>query len=130
MDPLLSTPQHPQVIYKVMEKLDQKGKLDQNHWAFLQKTSKLNAKQAVMQATIHKLSSQLESFHSAKVKKRVQLDPNSKFANIDKIKVAIEEAAAFRAWLQQYQPEIEAQKAAGAALQAAVQECMIEWQAY
>ena len=67
----------------------------------MQKTSKLigelNAKQAVMQATIHKLSSQLESFHSAKVKKRVQLDPNSKFANIEKIKAAIEEVAALEA---------------------------------
>ena len=100
----------------------------------MQKTShlieELNAKQAMNQATIHKLSSQLESFRSAKVKKGVQLDPNSKFADIEKIKKAIDEAAVLEARLQQRHPEIEAEKAAAASLQAGLQECILEWQAY
>ena len=110
------------------------GILIQDQRTFLHKTSRLigrlNTQQAKQQTTIHKLFSQLETFHSSKIKKQAQLNLNSKFADIEKIKKAVDKATALETRLQQRQPEIEAEKAAAASLQAGLQACMIEWQAY
>ncbi|KMP05704.1 hypothetical protein CIRG_05385 [Coccidioides immitis RMSCC 2394] len=62
---------------------------------------------------------------------RVQLDPDSQFANIGKIGQAMEEAAALQARLQQCQPETEPEKTeVAAALEAGLQARIIEWYAY
>lgn len=134
LDCLLSTPQHPRHIYKVLGKLDRESKLDRGQRAFLQKTSKLigelNAQQAAQQAVVHKLSSQAGAFHHSKVMKWVQLDPNSKFANIEKIRQAIGEAAALKARLQQHQQDIEVEKATAAlesGLQAIIMGSLLEF---
>nr|KMM70999.1 hypothetical protein CPAG_07306 [Coccidioides posadasii RMSCC 3488] len=91
--------------------LEPEGKFDRAQRAFLQKTTKLigelNSQQAAQLAVVHKLSSQAEAFWHSKIRKQVQLDPDSQFANIEKIGQAMEEAAALQARLQQCQPETE-----------------------
>jgi hypothetical protein len=58
------------------------------------------------------------------------MDPNTKFANVEKIKEAQDLAAAEALRLQQRQPELEAKKTAADALQAGLDACLINWQAY
>ncbi|PKX89367.1 uncharacterized protein P174DRAFT_435469 [Aspergillus novofumigatus IBT 16806] len=60
----------------------------------------------------YKLSSELDSFSSAKNKKRVIEDPNQRFAEVEDIKKALEQAAGRERELRARQPEVEAKKAA------------------
>ena len=100
----------------------------------MQKTSKaikyLNAWQAVQQATIQKQASQLKAFRDQEAKKRVAIDPNTLFANVEDIKRAQDEADELAECIKTRQPEIEAQKASEATIQATMQNYMFEWQAY
>jgi len=74
--------------------------------------------------------SQLETLKSQKANKRVAVDQNARFANIETIKKAIDEAKEQEAWIQARQPEIKAKKALDAALTATMESCMFKWQAY
>ncbi|KMU86935.1 hypothetical protein CIHG_04874 [Coccidioides immitis H538.4] len=75
--------------------------------------------------------SQADAFRHSKIRKQVQLDPDSQFANIEKIGQAMEEAAALKARLQQCQSETEPEKTEVAtALEAGLQARIIEWYAY
>ena len=62
----------------------------------LQKVSRqlerLTVEAAYKDAQIYSLESQLKDLKGPKIRKRVAVDPNTKFANIDSIKQAIEEA--------------------------------------
>ena len=54
----------------------------------------LTAQNAVSESKIHSLESQIEELRGPKTRKRVAVDPNTRFANIDAIKKAMDEAAA------------------------------------
>ncbi|KAL1957865.1 hypothetical protein VTO42DRAFT_5430 [Malbranchea cinnamomea] len=129
IDPL-STPRKLQDIERAIRELDKQGKLDRSERRFFQKTARLvgqlAAQQAGLESTINKLANELQD----KKKKRVQVDPNTRFANIQQIKEALDAAAAQEAHLQQRQSEIEAERAAEAALQAGLDARTFEWQAY
>ena len=62
----------------------------------LQKVSRqferLTVEPAYKDAQIYSLQSQLKDLKGPKIRRRVAVDPNTKFANIDSIKQAVEEA--------------------------------------
>ncbi|KGY14678.1 hypothetical protein PABG_12449 [Paracoccidioides brasiliensis Pb03] len=70
----------------------------------------------------------VKTLQQSKTKKKVGVDPNTQFINIERIKKAQEEATALEARKQLQKPEIEAKKAAAAALAAGLEACMFEWQ--
>jgi 4-hydroxybenzoate polyprenyltransferase len=75
LDPLLNTPRSHKDVQKAARKLERSGRMNRDQRTFFRKTSslieRLNAQQAEQQATIARLSRELETFKSAKVKKRV-----------------------------------------------------------
>jgi hypothetical protein len=131
---LLSTPKHPQHMYHAIQMLNRQQELSRDQRTVLQKAGKaigqLKAQQAIQEALIHKQEAHLETLRSQKAKKKVAVDPNNRFANIEMIKKAMDEAKEQEARIQARQPEIEAKKASDAALNATFQNCIFEWQAY
>ena len=132
-DLISTTPQNPQHIYEVIELLRKDHNLSRNERIALHKAGKAigmkNVEKAAMEALIFKANSQLEAFQSRKTKK-VIVDPNTRFADIEKIKAAQDEAEALAARLEARKPEIEAKKTSEAILQADMESCMYEFQAY
>lgn len=133
-NPLLLTSRNSWDIYTASRQLKLDDISTQAQEVFLWKIGKtigdLNVKQTVQKATIQKLSSQIESFWSFKVKKWVQTDSNTKFATIEQIKQALDETAALETRVQAREPEIQAKKTAAAVVKAGLQACMSEWQTY
>ena len=114
--------------------LNRQQELSRDQRTVLQKAGKaigqLKAQQAIQEALIHKQEAHLETLRSQKAKKKVAVDPNNRFANIEMIKKAMDEAKEQEARIQARQPEIKAKKASDAALNATFQNCIFEWQAY
>jgi hypothetical protein len=52
-----------------------------------------SAQNAVYESKVDSLGSQIEELRGPKTRKRVVLDPNTRFANTDTIKKAMDEAA-------------------------------------
>jgi hypothetical protein len=94
-DTLFPTPKHPRHIYTAVKKCAKPPTADQR--VILHKASKaigrLTTKQALTEACNRKLQSQLEELQSRQRKKKITVDPNSLFANVDAIKLAMDEAA-------------------------------------
>ena len=70
----------------------------------------LAAQNAVSESKIRSLEAQLEELRGPKTRKRVVVDPNTKFANIDAIKKAMDEATEQEARIKAREPEKEAKK--------------------
>ena len=83
-------------MYNIIQGLRIKHTPDQKTRALLQNVARrfeqLTINVACKKAQIYSLQSQLKDLKGPKRRKRVAIDPNTKFANIDSIKEAIGEA--------------------------------------
>ena len=69
------------------------------------RVGQLTAQNAVSESKIHSLESQIEELRCPKTRERVAVDPNTRFANIDAIKKAMDEAAEQEARIKAREPE-------------------------
>ena len=67
-----------------------------------------NTRAAELQAENQRLKYQLDSTRVTRSRKRVQVDPNERFSNVESIKAAIDRAAALEAQQNSTSPEKEA----------------------
>ena len=90
--------------------------------------AKANTRAAQLEAQNKRLQYQLDSTPIMRSRKRVQVDPNERFSNAEKIQAAIDRAAALQAQQANKSPEKEAQKAAATAAALTLQSMCTEWQ--
>jgi hypothetical protein len=95
---LYRTPQKPQDVYAAQKSLHRLERLPRAAHIVLQKAGKAiaiaNTRAARQEAEISKLQYQLEATSSTKKRKRIAIDQNQRFADVDSIKRAIDQAAA------------------------------------
>jgi hypothetical protein len=87
-----------------------------------------NTRAPQLQAENQRLKYQLDSARITRSRKRVQVNPNERFSNIETIKAAIDRAAALQAQQASTAPNKEAQKAATAAAALTISSMCTEWQ--
>ena len=87
-----------------------------------------NTRAAQLKAENQQLKYQLHSTTVTRVRKRVQVNPNQRFSNVESIKAAIDRAAAQQAQQASTSPENKAQKAAEAAAARTLNSMCTEWQ--
>jgi hypothetical protein len=130
---VLATPESHRDVYHMIQSLDNGHMTQRGTRAILRKAGKrigqLVAQNAVSESKIHSLEAQLEELRGPKTRKRVVVDPNTKFANIDAIMKAMDEAAEQEARIKAREPEKEAKKTADELAKAKMQDFMFEWQA-
>jgi hypothetical protein len=89
----LQTPQKPQHIYTAIQSISKRQKIDRDTRNLLQKAGKsigrLNMIQAGHEATIQQQKAQLEALVAKKPRKKVVVDLNTRFAEIESIREAI-----------------------------------------
>jgi predicted ribosome quality control (RQC) complex YloA/Tae2 family protein len=109
---IFRTPKHARDIHESIKYLDHLTRDQRN---ILQKAKKalgqLTAEQAKLQAANGRLKNQLEELKSKKRKKKITVDPNTLFANVDGIKKALEEASKTKAEAEARKPQGPAKKA-------------------
>ena len=129
---LLSTPQSSQALYRLQQQLLLSESLTRSTRLVLGKAgkaiAKANTKAAQLEAQNKRLQYQLDSTPITRSRKRVQVDPNERFSNAEKIQAAIDRAAALQAQQASTSPEKKAQKAAAAAAALSLQSMCTEWQ--
>jgi hypothetical protein len=117
----------------MIQSLDHRHITERETRAILKKAGKrigqLLAQNAVYQSKIHGLESQIEELRGPKSRKRVVVDSNTRFTNIDAIKKAMDEATEKEAQIKAREPEKEAKKTADELAKAKMQDFMFEWQA-
>ncbi|OAF58839.1 hypothetical protein VC83_06125 [Pseudogymnoascus destructans] len=89
---------------------------------------RLNAIQAGHEATIQRQKAEIESLQAKKPRKRITVDLNSRFANIESIKKALDEAAALEAQRKGKVTEFAAQKATEIRSNMTLESMTFEWQ--
>ena len=98
----------------------------------LQKASKalaaVNARAAGLEAGKRRLEQQLETASSQRRRKRVQVDPNQRFAEVESIREAMRAAEALAAQQGGYTIEGAAETAAAATAAATLQSMCTTWQ--
>ena len=87
-----------------------------------------NTRAAQLKAQNQQLRYQLDSYKITRVRKRVQVNPNERFSNVESIKAAIDRAAAQQAQQASTSPENKAQKAAEAAAARTLNSMCTKWQ--
>ena len=131
-------PKHPRDTYDSIKKL---GSLNREQCTVLQTASKAignsTATQALLETSNCRLQVQLEELQAKETKKRVAVDPNTLFANVETIKRAMDEVATREKERAQTLAEekekgpvaeAEAQKTSHALEKAKMESCMLEWQ--
>lgn len=90
---LLQTPRRPHDIHYAVQKL---GSLTRDQRTVFQKTQKalgkVTAQYGLLHATNQRLQLQLNELERKKKKRKIILDPNTMFANVESIKKSLEEA--------------------------------------
>ena len=113
---LFATPQSSQQLKRAQQALLGSENLSRSAREVLTKAAKAialtNARAAGLEAENQRLKYQLDSTKITRVRKRVQIDPNERFANVEAIKAAMALAAAQEAENAAKNPEKEAEKAA------------------
>lgn len=113
---LFATPQSSQQLRRAQQALLGSENLSRSTREVLTKAAKAialtNARAAGLEAENQRLKYQLDSTKITRVRKRVQIEPNERFANIEAIKAAMALAAAREAENAAKNPEKEAEKAA------------------
>jgi hypothetical protein len=98
---LYRTPQKPQDVYTAQKSLHRAERLPQAAHIVLQKAGKAiaiaNSRAAAQEAEISRLKYQLEAISSTKKRKRITIDQNQRFADVESIKHMIDQAAALEA---------------------------------
>jgi hypothetical protein len=129
---LIRTPQKPQHLFEAVRSISKTEKIPRMQRLVIQKAGKaigrLNAIQAGHEATIQRQKAEIESLQAKKPRKRITVDPNSRFANIESIKKALDEAAALEAQRKVKDTEFVARKAAEAISNMTVESMTFEWQ--
>ena len=87
-----------------------------------------NTRAAQLEAENQRLKYQLDSFKITRSRKRVQINTNERFSNIESIKAAIDRAAALQAQEATTTPEKEAEHAATIAAAQTLNSMCTEWQ--
>ena len=90
--------------------------------------SEANTRAAQLEAENQRLKYQLDSTTVARVRKRVHVNPNERFSNVESVKAAIDRAAALQGEQATASPEKEAQKAAAAAAALTLDSMCTVWQ--
>ena len=106
---ILTTPKCHRDAYYMIQSLDHGHATERETRAMLKKAGKrigqLSAQNSVCQSTIHSLESKIEELQGPKSGKRVVVDPNTRFANMDAIKKAMDEAAEKEAQIKAREPK-------------------------
>jgi hypothetical protein len=112
----IATPHSSQQLRRAQQALLGSENLSRSAREVLTKAAKAialtNARAAGLEAENQQLKYQLDSTKITRVRKRVQIDPNKRFANVEAIKAAIALATAQEAENAAKNPEKEAEKAA------------------
>jgi hypothetical protein len=87
-----------------------------------------NTRAAQLEAENQRLKYQLDSTRINRSRKRVRVNPNERFSNVESIKAAIDRAAALQAQQTSNSPDKEAEKAAAAAAALTLNSMCTEWQ--
>jgi uncharacterized small protein (DUF1192 family) len=87
-----------------------------------------NTRAAQLKADNQRLKHQLDYHKITRIRKRVQVNPNERFSNVESIKAAIDRAAVLQAQQASTSPEKEAKKAAAAAAALTLSSMCTEWQ--
>lgn len=123
------TPEHPRDILEFTQRL---GKLTRDQRMAFQKASKalgnITTIAAKLQAEKRSLEMSVEELESKRKMKKLTVDLNSQFANVENIKRAIEEAKAAEARAARRQPEEELKRVSRKLEQSNMESCMFEWQ--
>jgi len=132
-DTLYRTPQGPRDVYDAQQSLQRSENLSRTTRLILQKAGKAistaNTRAARLEADNRRLKYQLDCINSTRPRKRIQLDPNQKFADIENIMSAINQSAAEQAQKSSYATgEGAAAAAAAVAAAATLQSMCIEFQ--
>ncbi|RYN70635.1 hypothetical protein AA0119_g13691 [Alternaria tenuissima] len=129
---LFTTPRSSQALYKAQKQLELSESLSRSTRLVLGKAGKAiteaNTRAAQLEAENQRLKYQLHSTTVTRVRKRVQVNPNQRFSNVESIKTAIDRAAAQQAQQASTSPENKAQKAAEAAAARTLNSMCTEWQ--
>ena len=129
---VFSTPQSSQALYKSQQQLLLLRTLSRSTRILLGKAGKViaeaNTRAAELQAENQQLKYQLDQHRITRTRKRVQVNPNERFSNVENIKVAIDRAAALQAQQASKSQEKEAQIAAAAAAAHTLASMCTEWQ--
>ena len=129
---VFTTPRSSQALYKAQQQLQLSESLSRSTRLVLGKAGKAiaeaNTRAAQLKAENQRLKYQLDSTTVTRVRKRVQVNPNKRFSNVESIKAAIDRAAAQQAQQASTLLENEAQKAAEAAAARTLNSMCTEWQ--
>lgn len=128
----IATPQSSRDVYIAQQTLLQSEILSRDTRIILSKAGKaigiLNSKAALLESTNAKLSYLLDELKSKKKKKRITVDLNERFANIDKIHAAVEAAKAEAARIATKDYALQAQRTATAVANSTIEDMTIVFQ--
>ena len=117
----LSTPQGPRDIYIAQQAIQSCEKLGRTTRLVLQKAGKAlaaaNARAAVLETEKRRLECHLQSISSQRPRKRVRVDPNQRFAEVENIVAAMRQSAATEAQRSRTTLENTAERTAAETLQ-------------
>jgi hypothetical protein len=129
---VFNTPRSSQALYKAQQQLLLSESLSRSTRIVLSKAGKAiaeaNTRAAQLEADNQRLKHQLDYHKITRTRKRVQVNPNERFSNVESIKAAIDRAAALQAQQASASPEKEAKKAAAAAAALTLSSMCTEWQ--
>jgi hypothetical protein len=131
LEALFSTPQSAQALRRQQALLESEN-LSRSTRLVLTKAAKAiattNARAAGLEAENQRLKYQLHTTKVTRVRKRVQIDPNQRFSNVEVIKAAVKQATAQQAEKDTLTLEKEAQKAAAEAAARSLDSMCTSWQ--
>jgi hypothetical protein len=129
---VFNTPKSSQALYKAQQALLLSETLSRSTRLVLSKAGKAiaaaNTRAAELQAENQRLKYQLDSTRVTRSRKRVQVNPNERFSNVESIKAALDRAAALKAQQDSTTPEKEAQKAAAEVAARTLDSMCTQWQ--
>jgi hypothetical protein len=131
-DHVLYTPQKPQDLYQASQLIQRSEPLSRTTRLVLGKAGKAiaiaNSRAAQLESANQRLQYQLDRIKDKRVRKRVQIDPNERFANIEVIKAAIDQAAVIEAQNSDRDYEQVARASAAAAAALTLSSMCTQWQ--
>ena len=126
------TPQSSQALRKAQQQLLSSESLSRSTRLVLSKAGKAiaeaNTRAALLTAENQRLKYQLDRCQTTRVRKRVQVDPNVRFSDVDSIQAAIRRAAAQQSQQAAISQENEAETSAALVAAAALSSMYNEWQ--
>ena len=126
------TPQSARALYRARQLLLHSEFLSRNIRLVLGKAgkalAKANTRAAQLEAENQRLKYRIDSNKITRSRKRVQVNLNERFSNVEAIKAAIDQAAALQAQRASRSDEQEAKKAAKEAAALTLQSMCTEWQ--